>query len=83
MNTHQRLRSGDGVDRQHRAHLRTAVRLTIAGTVGFAVGITAAAYLVSSIVLGSGIAAAVTALVAGVGLWSWFYLPLVAFKSQR
>jgi len=53
------------------------------GSIGFAVAITAVAYLVSSVVLGSGIAAGLTVVVAVIGLWSWFYLPLVAFKRQR
>ena len=81
--SHQRLRSGDGVARQHRSHLDVAVALTNLGAIGFAVAITAVAYLVSSIVLGSGIAAGLTVAVAIVGLWSWFYLPLVAFKRLR
>ena len=81
--SHQRLRSGDGVVRRHRSHLNIAVALANAGTIGFAVAMTAVAYLVSSLVLGSGIAAGLTAVVATVGVWSWFYLPLVAFKRQH
>jgi hypothetical protein len=81
--SHQRLRAGDGVARRHRRHLQSAVRLTIVGTIGFAITITASAFLVSSVVLGSGIAIGVTAVVAGVCAWSWFYLPLVGFRSQR
>lgn len=81
--SHQRLRSGDGVARRHRRHLRTAVHLTVVGTAGFAVAVTAAAYLVSSVVLGTPAAVGVTAIVAGVGLWSWFYVPLVQFHDDR
>ena len=40
--SHQRLRSGDGVARQHRHHLDVAVRITIIGTVGFVVAVTRA-----------------------------------------
>jgi hypothetical protein len=81
--SHQRMRAGDGVARRHRRHLESAVRLTIVGTVGFAVTITASAFLVSSIVLGTGVAIGVAALVAAVGAWSWFYLPLVGFRSRH
>ena len=45
----------DGVARRHRRHLDVAVRLTIVGSVLFAVAITAVAFLVSSIVLGTGV----------------------------
>lgn len=78
--SHQRLRSGEGVARRHRSHLDTAVRLTIAGSAIFGIAITAVAFMVSSIVLATGAAIAVTAATAAVGLWSWYYLPLVAFR---
>jgi hypothetical protein len=78
--SHQRLRSEDSVARQHRSHLDTAVRLTVVGSAAFAVALTSVAFLVSSIVLGTGLAVAVAAITAGVCLWSWYYLPLVAFR---
>ena len=78
--SHQRLRAGDGVARRHRHHLDVAVRLTVLGSAGFALAITASAYLVSSVVLGTRAAVGVTILVAAVGLWSWYYLPLVSFR---
>jgi hypothetical protein len=81
--SHQRLRSGDGVARRHRRHLETAVRLTIAGTIAFAVALIAVAYLVSSVVLSTGAAIGVALLVTAVGAWSWFYLPLVSFETKR
>jgi len=80
--SHQRLRSDEGIARRHRSHLRTAVRLTVLGSAGFGIAVTAVAYLVSSIVLGSGLAAAVTAVTAAVCLWSWYYLPLVSFRRD-
>lgn len=80
--SHQRLRAGDGVARRHRRHLDIAVRLTVVGSAGFAVAITASAYLVSSVVLGRGAAVGVATLVAAVGLWSWYYLPLVSFRRE-
>ena len=43
--------------RRHRRHLDVAVRLTVVGSVLFAVAITAVAFLVSSIVLGNGVVA--------------------------
>ncbi len=81
--SHQRLRSRDGVTRRHRRHLEIAVRLTILGTIAFAVALVAVAYLVSSVVLATGAAIGVAVLVTAVGAWSWFYLPLVAFKTKR
>ena len=81
--SHQRLRShDDGVTRQSPRHLRVAVRLTVVGSLGFAVAITAVAFLVSSIVFNSGLAAGVAALVAAVVAWSWFYLPLMSFEHD-
>lgn len=82
--SHQRVRAGDGegVARRHRHHLDVAVRLTIVGSALFAVAITAVAFLVSSIVLGGGWSLAVTAAVVITWAWSWYYLPLVAFRRH-
>lgn len=79
---HQRLRAGHGVQRRSHRHLEVAVRVTVVGTVAFAVAIVAVSFLVSSIVLGTGAAGAVTGVIAAVGLWSWFYLPLVTFERD-
>lgn len=82
--SHQRLRTHDkgGVTRRSPRHLRVAIRLTVVGSLGFAVAITAVSFLVSSIVLNTLIAAAVAALVAAVCMWSWFYVPLVSFERE-
>jgi cobalamin synthase len=81
--SHQRLRSrGGNVAREHRQHVQTAVRLTVLGSGGFAIALTAVAFLVSSVVLATGVAIAVTAVVAAVCLWSWYYLPLVVFERE-
>lgn len=81
--SHQRLRAERGdVTRHSPHHLAVAVRLTVVGSVLFAVALTASAFLVSSLVLGTAAAAAVTALVAAVGAWSWFYLPLISFEHD-
>ena len=81
--SHQRLRARRGrVARRSRRHLVVAVRLTIVGSVLFGVALTAAAFLVSSLVLATPAALAVT-VTAGLLLgWSWFYLPLVAFREK-
>ena len=79
---HQRLRAGHGVRRRSQRHLDIAVRVTVVGTVAFSVAIVAVSFLVSSIVLGTGAAGAVTGVIAAVGLWSWFYLPLVTFERD-
>jgi len=82
--SHQRLRArhGEGVARRHRHHLDVAVRLTIVGSVLFAVAITAVAFLVSSLVLGNGWSLAVTAAIVVTWAWSWYYLPLVTFRRD-
>jgi hypothetical protein len=81
--SHQRIRAQDGrVARHSRRHLEVAVRLTVVGSALFAVALTASAFLVSSFVLGTPIAIGVTAFVAAVGAWSWFYLPLVTFARD-
>jgi len=80
--SHQRLRADDGVARRHRHHLDVAVRLTVIGSVLFAVALTAAAFLVSTIVVGSGWSLVVTAGVALTLGWSWYYLPLVSFRRD-
>jgi hypothetical protein len=81
--SHQRLRAHGGtVARRSRRHLAVAIRLTVVGSALFAVALTASAFLVSSLVLGSPIAVAVTSVVAAVVAWSWFYLPLVVFRHD-
>lgn len=80
--SHQRLRAEHGVSRRHRHHLDVAVHLTVLGSVLFAVALTAVAFLVSSVVVGSTWALVVTAGIALTLGWSWYYLPLVAFRRD-
>jgi hypothetical protein len=81
--SHQRLRSRDGlVARHNRRHLDAAVKITVVGSALFAVTITAVAYLVASVVLSTAVAVTVTLVVATACLWSWYYLPLVAFRRD-
>ncbi len=79
---HQRLRADDGVARESRRHLAIAVRITVVGTVALLVAIAAVAFLVSSLVLNTPVAIALTATIAALGGWSWFYLPLVDFEQD-
>ncbi len=83
--SHQRVRAQDQgtVSRQSPRHLAVAIRLTIVGSALFAVAMVAVAYLVASLVLGSGIAGGFAVVVAVVCLWSWFYLPIVSFRDDR
>ena len=79
---HQRVRAlMTGIPRRSEEHVKVAVALTVAGTVILLVAIVASTYLVSSVRLGSAGAAAVLAMTAGLGAWSWFYLPLVTFRK--
>ncbi len=81
--SHQRLRAHAGrVARHSQRHLVVAVRLTVIGSALFAIALTASAFLVSSLVLGTPAAIGVTAVVGSVGAWSWFYLPLVSFERD-
>lgn len=81
--SHQRLRARHGrVARHSRRHLAVAVQLTIAGSALFGVALAAVAFLVSSLVLGTPAAVAITAAVTLVLGWSWFYLPLVSFERD-
>jgi hypothetical protein len=82
--SHQRLRAHDDgtVARHSQRHLTVAVRLTVVGSSLFAVALVAVAYLISSVVLGTATAIGVTAFVALLFGWSWFYLPLVRFERD-
>jgi len=80
---HQRIRAPiTGVKRQSARHLQATVRITIAGTVVFALALAAAVFLVSSLVL-TGWAPLVTTIAVSALLgWSWFYVPLVTFAER-
>jgi hypothetical protein len=81
---HQRLRAPvSGVKRHSARHLQVTVRITIVGTVVFAIALGAAVYLVSSMVLnGVGVILATIGITALLG-WSWFYVALVTFADHR
>jgi hypothetical protein len=80
---HQRLRAPvDGVGRRSKRHLGVAVDLTIVGTIFFSIALAAAVFLISSLTLTDSLAIAATIAVAAVTAWSWFYLPIVAFRRR-
>jgi len=81
---HQRLRAPiSGVKRHSARHLQITVRITIVGTIIFAIALGAAVYLVSSMVLnGVGVILATVAITALLA-WSWFYVALVTFADHR
>ena len=80
---HQRLRAPvSGVERRSERHLQIAVSLTIAGTIIFAVALSAAVLLISILTLTDSIAVGATMAVAAVLAWSWFYIPLVTFRRH-
>ncbi len=81
---HQRMRaSHTTVARRHPDHLRAAVRIANLGTSLAVVALTASAYLASSIVFNNALAVAGAVVLAGVAGYSWFYLPLVAWKTPE
>ena len=80
---HQRLRAPvSGVERRSERHLQIAVSLTIAGTIIFAIALSAAVLLISTLTLTDSLAIAATVVVAGIMVWSWFYIPLVTFRRK-
>ena len=81
---HQRIRALiSGVRRHSARHLQITVRITIVGTIIFAIALGAAVYLVSSMVLnGVGVILATIAVMALL-CWSWFYVPIVTFAAHR
>ena len=80
---HQRVRAPvSGVKRTSRSHVLAAARLSIAGTLGFLVAISAVVYLVSSIVYRQPFAIVATVVVTSVAGWAWFYLPIVRFERD-
>lgn len=82
---HQRIRAPiSGVKRRSARHLQITVRMTIVGTVVFAMALVAAVFLVSSLVIEGGVAVMLaTIAVAGLLVWSWFYVPLVTFSNHK
>ena len=81
---HQRVRAPQsGVRRHSLQHLQMAVRITIVGTVVFAIALVAAVYLVSSILLETVAGVVATVLVGLILGWAWFYVPLVTFNEER
>ena len=80
---HQRLRAPvTGVERRSERHLQIAVSLTIAGTIIFAIALSAAVFLISILTLTDNLAIAATVAVAGIMAWAWFYIPLVTFRRH-
>lgn len=80
---HQRVRAPiSGIPRHSQSDVTAAAWLAIAGTVSFAISIAAAVFLVSTLVFQDVAAAVVTAIVAGITAWSWFYMPLVSFSEK-
>jgi hypothetical protein len=80
---HQRLRAPiTGLERRSERHIDVAVNLGIAGTIIFAIALAAAVYLISSLTLTNSFAIAATVAVGAITVWSWFYLPLIAFRRS-
>jgi uncharacterized membrane protein len=80
---HQRLRAPvNGVERRSERHLHIAVNLTIAGTIIFAIALSAAVFLISTLTLTDSVAVGATIAVAVVLTWSWFYIPMVTFRRH-
>jgi hypothetical protein len=80
---HQRLRAPmTGIERRSERHLDVAVNLTIVGTIIFSIALAAAVFLISSLTLTNSVAISATIAVAAITAWSWFYIPLVAFRRS-
>jgi hypothetical protein len=81
---HQRIRAPiSGIPRRTPKDVAAAAWVSIAGTVAFAISIAAASYLVSALIFGNDFwAGVITAVVAGVTGWTWFYMPVVSFSRD-
>jgi len=80
---HQRVRAPiTGVRRRSERHLRFTVRMTIVGTVVFAISLTAAVFLVTLLVVTPLYAAIGAGVIALLASWSWFYVPLRVFETR-
>lgn len=80
---HQRIRAPiSGIPRRSPRDVNAAAWLSIVGTVAFAISIAASTYLVSTLVFEDVAAGIVTAVIAAVTAWSWFYMPLVSFSRD-
>ena len=78
---HQRVRAHHTtVARRHPDHLQSAVRIANVGTSLAVVALSASAYLASSIVFNNLLAVAGAVVLASVAGYTWFFLPLVAWK---
>ena len=78
---HQRVRAPiSGIKRRSFAHVMTAARLALAGTVIFMVAVGAVVYLVTALVFAAPLAIVATIVVSAVAMWAWFYLPLIHFR---
>lgn len=81
---HQRVRAPiTGIPRRSRSDVAAATKLSIAGTVCFAIAIGAATYLVSALVFDNVSAAVIATAIVMVVAWSWFYMPLVTFSKKK
>lgn len=79
---HQRMRAPiSGIERRTQSHVMFATKLTIAGTIFFLVSISSVVYLVSSLVFTELTASVATAVIAGIAVWSWVYVPLIKFDT--
>lgn len=80
---HQRVRAPiSGIRRTTLSHVMVATRLAIAGTLIFLVAIAAVVFLVSSLVYDGVFASLASTVIAIIGGWVWFYLPLVGFRHE-
>ncbi len=81
---HQRVRAPiSGIRRRTMSHVMTATRLAIAGTLMFLVAVVSVIYLVSSLVFDNWVAPAITAALATIAGWAWFYLPIITFSKEK
>lgn len=80
---HQRMRAPiDGVARRSHRHVMSAVHLAITGTVVFGISLIAASFLVTSLVYDDVIATVGVVVIAALIVWTWLYMPLVAFSRE-
>ena len=81
---HQRFRApSSGIRRHSKRHLVVATWVAILGTVCMGVAIVSTVYLVSTLAFSKTAAVLAATIVGAITVWSWVYLPLVAFRSNH
>jgi hypothetical protein len=80
---HQRVRAPfSGLPRHHVSHVKVGAYLGVGGSVAGSVALVASTGLALSVAFENGVAVTLGVLIAVLIAWSWFWIPLVNFRSE-